>query len=163
MSAGIAILFTSMNLELRSSEPCRAAALALKLDPEAVAREREDVRRTRQRTEARRENSGNSSFAVREADTATVLSVKAAIDELALQLRDNGAAGSLDALRAAAALDRLLGFDPLDRIAPAQAAAPPQAEPGNDGENGTARGASDGGPDREALSRQLGWQREGRA
>jgi hypothetical protein len=96
----------------------RAAALAMKLDPEAVAREREDAHRTRQRVEARREQSGNASFAIREASTSVVMSVEAAIDQLAVRLRNGGAEGTLDSLRAMAALDRLLNLDPLDRLAP---------------------------------------------
>ncbi|HEX7160778.1 MAG TPA: DUF222 domain-containing protein, partial [Trebonia sp.] len=96
----------------------RAAALAMKLDPEAVRREKEDAQRTRQRVEARREQSGNASFAVREADTSVVMSVEAAISELAVRLRNGGAEGTLDSLRAMAALDRLLARDPLDRLAP---------------------------------------------
>jgi hypothetical protein len=96
----------------------RAAALAMKLDPEAVAREKQDARRTRQRVEARREQSGNASFSIREAETSMVMSVEAAIGELAVRLRDGGAEGTLDALRAMAALDRLLARDPLDRLAP---------------------------------------------
>jgi uncharacterized protein DUF222 len=96
----------------------RAGALAMKLDPEAVQREKEDARRTRQRVEARREQSGNASFAIREADTSLVMSVQAAIGELAVRLRNGGAEGTLDSLRAMAALDRLLDRDPLDRLAP---------------------------------------------
>lgn len=96
----------------------RAAALAMKLDPEAVQREKEDARRTRQRVEARREQSGNASFSIREAGTSLVMSVEAAINELAVRLRNAGAEGTLDSLRAMAALDRLLARDPLDRLAP---------------------------------------------
>ncbi len=96
----------------------RAGALAMKLDPEAVRREREDARRTRQRVEARREQSGNASFSVREADTSVVMSIQAAVGELAVRLRNGGAEGTLDSLRAIAALDRLLGRDPLNRLAP---------------------------------------------
>ncbi|MGH3281556.1 MAG: DUF222 domain-containing protein [Trebonia sp.] len=96
----------------------RAGALAMKLDPEAVLREKEDARRTRQRTEARREQSGNASFSIREVDTSLVMSVEAAIGELAVRLRNGGAEGTLDSLRAIAALDRLLAHDPLDRLAP---------------------------------------------
>ncbi len=108
----------------------RAAALAMKLDPEAVRREKEGAQRTRQRVEARREQSGNASFAVREADTSLVMSVEAAISELAVRLRNGGAEGTLDSLRAMAALDRLLARDPLDRLAPL----PP--EPVDDEDNG---------------------------
>ncbi len=114
----------------------RAAALAMKLDPEAVRREKEDARRTRQRVEARREQSGNASFSIREADTSLVMSVQAAIDELAARLRNGGAAGTLDSLRATAALDRLLDRDPLDRLAPLPSEPPAEdeynAQPGGD-------------------------------
>jgi hypothetical protein len=105
----------------------RAAALAMKLDPGAVRREKDDARRTRQRVESRREQSGNASFSVREADTSVVMSVQAAIDELAARLRNGGAEGTLDSLRATAALDRLLDRNPLDRLAP-----PPPEPPGQD-------------------------------
>jgi hypothetical protein len=107
----------------------RAGALAMKLDPEAVRREREDARRTRQRVEARREQSGNASFSIREADTSLVMSIEAAISELAVRLRNGGAEGTLDSLRAMAALDRLLDRDPLDRLAPL-----PPEPPAEDGE-----------------------------
>jgi hypothetical protein len=99
----------------------RAGALAMKLDPEAVRREKEDARRTRQRVEACREESGNASFSIREADTGLVMSVQAAINELAVRLRNGGVEGTLDSLRALAALDRLLARDPLDRLAPVPA------------------------------------------
>ena len=105
----------------------RAGALAMKLDPEAVRREKDDAHRTRYRVEARREQSGNASFSIREAGTSVVMSVQAAIDELAARLRNAGAEGTLDSLRATAALDRLLGCDPLDRLAP-----PPPEPAGED-------------------------------
>ena len=107
----------------------RAGALAMKLDPEAVRREKDDARRTRQRVEARREASGNASFSIREADTSLVMSIQAAIDELAARLRNGGAEGTLDSLRATAALDRLLDRNPLDRLAP-----PPPEPPSEDDE-----------------------------
>ena len=119
----------------------RAAALAMKLDPEAVRREKEDARRTRQRVEARREQSGNASFSIREADTSLVMSIQAAIDELAARLRNGGAAGTLDSLRATAALDRLLDRDPLDRLAPL-----PPEPPAEDEDNAQPDGDDDPGP-----------------
>ena len=88
------------------------------MDPDAAAREREDAHRTRHRVEARREQSGNASFAIREASVSVLLSVEAAINELAVRLRNAGAEGTLDSLRAVAALDRLLNRDPLERLAP---------------------------------------------
>ncbi len=119
----------------------RAAALAMKLDPEAVRREKEDARRTRQRVEARREQSGNASFSIREADTSLVMSIQAAIDELAARLRNGGADGTLDSLRATAALDRLLDRDPLDRLAPL-----PPEPPAEDEDNPQPHGDDDPGP-----------------
>jgi Domain of unknown function (DUF222) len=119
----------------------RAAALAMKLDPEAVRREKEDARRTRQRVEARREQSGNASFSIREADTSLVMSIQAAIDELAARLRNGGAAGTLDSLRATAALDRLLDRDPLDRLAPL-----PPEPPAEDEDNAQPDVDDDHGP-----------------
>ena len=119
----------------------RAAALAMKLDPEAVRREKEDARRTRQRVEARREQSGNASFSIREADTSLVMSIQAAIDELAARLRNGGAAGTLDSLRATAALDRLLDRDPLDRLAPL-----PPEPPAEDEDNSQPHGDDDPWP-----------------
>ena len=47
----------------------RAAALEMKLDPEAVRARKEHARRTRQRVEVRREDSGNACIAGRELDT----------------------------------------------------------------------------------------------
>ncbi|MGH3281216.1 MAG: DUF222 domain-containing protein, partial [Trebonia sp.] len=130
----------------------RAGAQAMKLDPEAVRREREDARRTRQRVEARREQSGNASFSVRETETSLVMSVKAAIDELAIRLRNSGAEGSLDSLRATAALDRLLALDPLDRLAPL----PP--EPAED--DGFPEPPGEGAPDSGHDGRGAGSQPE---
>ncbi|HTR90664.1 MAG TPA: DUF222 domain-containing protein, partial [Trebonia sp.] len=82
----------------------RAAALAMKLDPEAVRREREDARNTRQRVEARREDSGNACLSGREMDTAEVMAAKASVDAIAVRLRNAGAEGTLDALRSRAFL-----------------------------------------------------------
>jgi hypothetical protein len=96
----------------------RAAAPAVKLDPDAVRREREDARNTRQRVEARREDSGNASLSGREMDTAEVLAAKASIDAIAVRLRNAGADGTLDALRSRAFLDLLQSRNPFDRVTP---------------------------------------------
>src|SRR5512146_295623 len=106
----------------------RAAALAMKLDPEAAAREREDARNTRQRVEARREDSGNASLSGREMDTAEVMAAKASIDAIAVRLRNAGVEGSLDALRSRAFLDLLQFRDPFDRVSSASAF-PPASTP----------------------------------
>jgi hypothetical protein len=101
----------------------KAAALELKLAPDAVAARKELARRLGQRVEARREESGNASLSGRELDTADVIASKAHIDAVALKLRDSGLIeGSLGRLRALALTDLTQGRDPLDRIRPRPAA-----------------------------------------
>jgi hypothetical protein len=113
----------------------RAAALEMKLDPEAARVRKEHARDTRQRVEARRELSGNASLAGRELDTADVMASKAHISALALQLRRAGLDGPLDALRARVLADLTSGRNPLDRITPPRA--DPARPDGWDGEDGT--------------------------
>jgi hypothetical protein len=98
----------------------KAAALELKLAPEAVAA-RKTMERQDQRVEARREQSGNASLSGRELDTADVIASKAYIDAVALRLRDSGRIeGTLGQLRALALSDLTQGRNPLDRIKPRQ-------------------------------------------
>ena len=100
----------------------KAAALELKLAPEAVAA-RKTIARQDQRVEARREQSGNASLSGRELDTADVIASKAHIDAIALKLRASGLIeGNLGRLRALALTDLTQGRDPLDRIRPRPAA-----------------------------------------
>jgi Domain of unknown function (DUF222) len=107
----------------------KAAALELRLAPEAVRARKELARQLGQRVEARREESGNASLAGRELDTADVIASKAHIDAIAVKLRDGGLIeGTLDTLRALALVDLTQGRDPLDRIKPKQVADP--AAPG---------------------------------
>jgi Domain of unknown function (DUF222) len=94
----------------------KAAALEMRLDPEGVKRRKEDARKEGQRVEARREPSGNMSYAGRELAAPDVLGAKASIDADAAALRNGGLAGSLDYLRSLAFLDRLTGRNPLDRL-----------------------------------------------
>jgi hypothetical protein len=94
----------------------KAAALEMKLDPEAVKARREHARRTRQRVEVRREESGNASVAGREMDTADALAAKAHIHALALRLRRAGLPGTLDQLRLLVFSDLTAGRDPLNRL-----------------------------------------------
>jgi hypothetical protein len=77
----------------------KAAALEMRLDPDAARARREHARRTRQRVEVRREESGNASVAGREMDTGDALASKAYIHSLALALRRAGMPGTLDQLR----------------------------------------------------------------
>ena len=130
----------------------RAAALAMKLDPEAVRREREDARNTRQRVEARREDSGNACLSGREMDTAEVMAAKASVDAIAVRLRNAGAEGTLDALRSRAFLDLLQFRNPFDRLSPAlvPATAPAPATPDEDGVCHLAPRADEAAADDEA-------------
>ena len=103
----------------------KAAALEMKLAPEAVRARKELARQLDQRVEAHREDSGNASLSGRELDTADVMASKAYIDAVALKLRGSGLIdGNLGRLRALALVDLTQGRDPLDRIKPAQAPEP---------------------------------------
>ena len=119
----------------------KAAALELKLAPEAVAA-RKAIARQDRRVEARREQSGNASLSGRELDTADVIASKAYIDAIALKLRDAGIDGTLGQLRALALTDLTQGRNPLDRTQP-QAAAPSESVPSD---NDPAGGQGDGAP-----------------
>jgi hypothetical protein len=104
----------------------KAAALEMKLNPEAVKARKEHAKRNDQRVEARRETSGNASLAGRELDTADVMASKAHIDSIAAKLRRSGLIeGTLDHLRALAMTDLTQGRNPLDRITPNPASAGP--------------------------------------
>jgi hypothetical protein len=97
----------------------KAAALELKLAPEAVKARKELARHLDQRVEARREESGNASLAGRELDTADVIASKAHIDAIAVKLRNSGLIeGTLAHLRALALIDLTQGRNPLNRITP---------------------------------------------
>jgi len=115
--------------ELRSEQVARkAAALEMRLNPEA-ARARKERGRREQRVEARPEASGNASLAGRELDTADVLASKAYLDAIAARLRESGMEGSLDRLRALALTDLTQGRDPLDRVNPQPSPAGPRPVP----------------------------------
>jgi hypothetical protein len=100
----------------------KAAALEEKLNPGAASARREHARRTRQRVEVRREESGNATVAGREMDTGDALASKAYVHGLALRLRRAGLPGSLDQLRLAVFADLTSGRDPLDRLTRADGA-----------------------------------------
>ena len=111
--------------DLRTEQVARkAAALEMKLNPEAVAARKERAKRSEQRVEARREASGNASLAGRELDTADVMASKAYLDTIAAKLRASGLVdGPLDRLRALALTDLTQGRNPLDRLKPGPAPA----------------------------------------
>jgi hypothetical protein len=111
----------------------KAAALEMKLAPEAVRARKELARHLDQRVEARREESGNASLSGRELDTADVIASKAHIDAIALKLRDSGVIdGNLARLRALTLVDLTQGRDPLDRIRPQQPTTSKTAPPDHD-------------------------------
>ncbi len=98
----------------------KAAALEMKLDPEAARIRKEHAKNTRQRVEVRRELSGNASIAGRELDTANALACKAYIDAVAVKLRNyGGLEESLSSIRARVMTELLQGRDPLALIPPA--------------------------------------------
>ena len=82
----------------------------MKLNPEGVKARKEHAKRTRQRVEVRREDSGNASIAGRELDTAVVLGCKAYIDAVAVRIRNYGhVEGGLDTIKARVMTELLQG------------------------------------------------------
>ena len=96
----------------------RAAALEMKLDPEAAKTRKEKSKRDAQRVQVQLERSGNASVAGRELDVADAMASKANIHAIALRLRRAGLTGSLDRLRAGVFNDLLQNRNPFDRLAP---------------------------------------------
>ena len=94
----------------------KAVAVAMKLDPEAFQRGKEQARADRQRVAAGREDSGNAFLSGRELATEDVLASKAHIDALAAALRREGLPGSLRQLRVLVYLDLTQGRDPRARL-----------------------------------------------
>src|SRR5215469_1362114 len=122
----------------------KALAAAMKLDPEAVKRGKDEARAERQRVEARREESGNASLAGRELAVEDVLASKAHIDALAVALRRGGVPGSLRELRVLVYLDLTQGRDPLDRLTrPAAGGDDPVGAGQGDSRGGAGAGSGD--------------------
>jgi Domain of unknown function (DUF222) len=137
----------------------KAAAVAMKLNPEAFKRGKDQARRERQRVIAGREESGNAFLSGRELAIEDALASKTYIDALAVALRRGGLPGTLGQLRVLALTDLTQGRDPRDRLvgppetgpAPApDGQARPDADhgspaaggaPGSDGHGGTDTGA----------------------
>ena len=95
----------------------KATAVAMKLDPEAFKRGKDEARRDRQRVVAGREESGNAFLSGRELAIEDALASKAHIDALAVALRRGGLPGTLQQLRVLAFNDLTQGRHPLDRLA----------------------------------------------
>ena len=144
-----------------TSGQLRAAAFraAFAVDPAAARRRREQAQR-QARVERWREPSGTASLAGRDLPPAGALAADKRIDALARQLKNSGAAASLDQLRASVYVALLTGT-PIDELAtpapdpaaePAGSAAEPgdRTEPGAGAEPGSAAepgGAEPGGGD----------------
>ena len=122
----------------------KAAALEMKLDPEAARIRKEHAKSTRQRVELRRELSGNASIAGRELDTATALACKANIDAIAVRLRNHGHLdGTLSSIKALVLTELLQSRDPIGLIhpGPSRQSRPAADDPAEDGHLGS------GGPE----------------
>jgi hypothetical protein len=118
-------------IEKRTEQLARkAAALEMKLAPEAVRARKERERKISARVEVRRELSGNASLAGREMDTASALASKAHIDALAMRLRSAGLDGTLGTLRVRVLTELTQGRNPLDLIRAASPPTAPAPEPG---------------------------------
>ena len=96
----------------------KATAVAMKLDPEAFKRGKDQARAERQRVVAGREESGNAFLSGRELAVEDALASKAHIDALAVALRRGGLPGTLQQLRVLAFNDLTQGRNPLDRLTP---------------------------------------------
>jgi len=114
----------------------KAAALEMKLDPDAARARKEHARKNDRRVEARRELSGNMSYGGRELAAEEALAASAAIEAQAAALRRAGMDGTLRDLRVTCFLDRLLGRNPFDRL---RATAP---APGDTGASGSGPGTT---------------------
>jgi Domain of unknown function (DUF222) len=125
----------------------KALALAMKLDPEAVKRGKDEARTERQRVEAAREDSGNASLSGRELAVGDVLASKAHIDALAAALRRGGVPGTLRELRVLVYLDLTQGRNPQDRLTPGTATDAGSAGPADPGGGAARDGEDDDGND----------------
>ncbi|MGH3213798.1 MAG: DUF222 domain-containing protein, partial [Trebonia sp.] len=94
----------------------KAVAVAMKLDPAAFTRGKDQARADRQRVQAGREESGNAFLSGRELAIEDALASKAYIDALAVALRRGGLPGTLQRLRVLAFTDLTQGRHPLDRL-----------------------------------------------
>jgi hypothetical protein len=94
----------------------KAVAVAMKLDPGAFQRGKDQARAERQRVVTGPEDSGNAFLAGRELATEDALASKAHIDALAVALRRGGLPGTLQQLRVLVFNDLTQGRDPHDRL-----------------------------------------------
>ena len=140
----------------------KAAAVAMKLDPDAFQRGKDKARADRQRVTAGREESGNAFLSGRELAIEDALASKAHIDALAVALRRGGLPGTLQRLRVLAFNDLTQGRDPLDRVTgpePADAAGRDarQDTPAAGGQPGDGDGDSTGTGDGDGDGDDASW------
>jgi hypothetical protein len=132
----------------------KATAVAMKLDPEAFKRGKEQARADRQRVAAGREDSGNAFLSGRELATEDVLASKAHIDALAAALRRGGLPGTLRHLRVLAYVDLTQGRDPLGRLTGPRPAGPAgQAGQGGSGSPAVGHDSPGDAPEPHGASR----------
>jgi hypothetical protein len=137
-------ILAGLDPDLRADQVARrAAALEMRLAPEAVKARREHAKRTGQRVEARREVSGNASLSGREMDTAQVMASSAYINAMAAKLRSGGLSGPIGALRVLAMGDLTQGRNPLDRLGPDPVAPPAPDRTGPDAQPGGSAGGAE--------------------
>ena len=117
----------------------KATAVAMKLDPEAFTRGKDEARADRQRVVAGREESGNAFLSGRELAIEDALASKAHIDALAVALRRGGLPGTLQRLRVLAFNDLTQGRHPLDRLTSPRPT-DPAGHAGRDGSGSPAAG-----------------------
>jgi Domain of unknown function (DUF222) len=132
----------------------KAVAVAMKLDPGAFQRGKDQARAERQRVVTGPEDSGNAFLAGRELATEDALASKAHIDALAVALRRGGLPGTLQQLRVLVFNDLTQGRHPLDRLAgpgpvgetgqDGRRAGPPAGEPPRGGAGADEDGSRDG-------------------
>src|SRR5215472_14800428 len=112
--------------------------LVLSIDP-AAARRRAETGRDQARVEAWQEHSGNVGLAGRELPAADALAADKRLTAIAQALKDAGAAGTLDQLRAAVFAALLAGRDPGTLL-------PPAADHGGGAGHGNSVGPGSAGP-----------------
>lgn len=124
-ASAVAAAFTGVAGRMTTGQ-LRAAlrAMLLALDPKA-ARERAEQGRREARVEVWQETSGNSAIGGRELASAEVIIADKRITAIARALKDAGAPGGLDQLRAAVYTALLTGRDPQTLLPPAQVRALP--------------------------------------
>jgi hypothetical protein len=135
----------------------KAVAVAMKLDPEAFQRGKEQARADRQRVVAGREESGNAFLSGRELAIEDALASKAYIDALAIELRRGGLPGGLRRLRVLAFNDLTQGRNPLDRLTESD----PTAQDGRDSTD-TGDGDDDDDASWDGCPDMPEWQHERR-